>query len=297
MELRQLRYFVAVAEELHFARAAARLLIAGPSLSQQIKALERSLSVTLFDRSSTGVSLTPAGERLLPLARATLGAADEVLDTAHRISEQRATVLRLGFLPFTLTTASRWLLTDFGREVPSVTVQMRQYEWDDPSAGLLSGETDAALVRPPFTGADRLEMLDLASDSLQAIVAEGHELATLDTVSSARLAREPWLEADAVTDPVFARYWYFRDLRAHGPGVRTTAGTLEEWLADIAFGRGVNVVPSSLAEEYRRPGLAFVPVSDAPPSRLVLAWRRHEPPEVATTLARVAARRQRPGRS
>jgi DNA-binding transcriptional LysR family regulator len=290
MELRQLRYFVAVAEELHFARAAARLLIAGPSLSQQIKALERSLSVTLFDRSSTGVSLTPAGERLLPLARATLGAAEEVLDTAHRISEQRATVLRLGFLPFTLTAASRWLLTEFGRKVPSVTVQMRQYEWDDPSGGLLSGDTDAALVRPPFTGADRLEMLDLASDLLLAIVAEGHELASLDTVSSERLAREPWLEADAVTDPVFARYWYFRDLRAHGSGVRTTAGTLEEWLADIAFGRGVNVVPSSLAEEYRRPGLAFIPVSDAPPSRLVLAWRRNDPPEVATTLATLAAR-------
>jgi DNA-binding transcriptional LysR family regulator len=297
MELRQLRYFVAVAEELHFARAAARLLIASPSLSQQIKALERSLSVTLFDRSSTGVSLTPAGGRLLPLARATLDAAEEVLDTAHRISEQRATVLRLGFLPFTLTATSRRLLTEFGRKAPSVTVQMRQYEWDDPSGGLLSGDTDAALVRPPFTGADRLDMLDLTSDPLLAIVAEGHELASLDTVSSKRLAQEPWLEADTVTDPVFARYWYFRDHRAHGPLVRTTAETLEEWLAEIAFGRGVNVVPSSLAEEYRRPGLAFIPISDAPPSRLVLAWRRHDPPEVATTLATFARRSRRPARS
>lgn len=297
MELRQLRYFVAVADELHFARAAARLLIAAPSLSQQIKVLERSLSVTLFERSSTGVSLTPAGELLLPLARATLGAADEVIDTAHRISEQRATVLRLGFLAFTLTAASRRLLTEFGREVPNVTVQLRQYEWDDPSGGLLSGDTDAALVRPPFTGADRLEMLDLALDPLLAIVAEGHHLASLDSVSSERLAEEPWLEAEAVTDPVFAKYWYFRDLRAHGPMVRTATGTLEEWLADIAFGRGVDVVPSSLAEEYRRPGLAFIPVSDAAPSRLVLAWRRDDPPPVATTLARFAARSHRPGRA
>ncbi len=116
-------------------------------------------------------------------------------------------------------------------------------------------------------------------------------------MSSERLAREPWLEADTVTDPVFARYWYFRDLRARGSGVRTTAGTLEEWLADIAFGRGVNVLPSSLAEEYRRPGLAFVPVSDAPASRLVLAWRRNDPPEVAKTLATFAARSRRPARS
>jgi len=110
-------------------------------------------------------------------------------------------------------------------------------------------------------------------------------------VSSARLAREPWLEAEAVTDPVFARYWYFRDLRAQSPFVRTSAATLEEWLAEIAFGRGVNVVPAGLAEEYRRPGLAFVPISDATPSRLVLAWRRDDAPEVATTLATFARRR------
>jgi DNA-binding transcriptional LysR family regulator len=293
MELRQLRYFVAVAEELHFARAAARLLIASPSLSQQIKALERGLSVTLFERSSTGVSLTSAGEQLLPLARATLGAADEVLDTAHRISKQRATVLRLGFLAFTLTATSRRLLTEFGRKVPNVTVQMRQYEWDDPSGGLLSGETDAALVRPPFTADDRLHMFELASEPLLAIVAEGHELATEDAVSSARLAQEPWLETEIVTDPVFARFWYLRDLRGQSPLARTNAETLEEWLAEIAFGRGVNVVPSGLAEEYRRPGLAFVPVSDAPPSRLVLAWRRDDAPEAATALANFASRGRR----
>jgi DNA-binding transcriptional LysR family regulator len=167
---------------------------------------------------------------------------------------------------------------------------LRQYEWSDPSGGLLARETDAALVRPPFTGTDRLDMLDLVSEQLLAIVAEDNELAAHDDVSSERLAREPWLEADTVTDPVFARYWYFRDRRTNATPVRTSAGTLEEWLAEIAFGRGVNVVPASLAEEYRRPGLAFVPVADAPPTRLVLAWRHDEPPEVATTLAAFAAR-------
>ncbi len=292
MELRQLRYFVAVAEELHFARAAARLLIASPSLSQQIKTLERSLSVTLFERSSTGVSLTPAGAQLLPLARATLAAAEELLDTAQRISHERATVLRLGFLAFALTAPSRRLLTEFGRTAPDVSVQMRQYEWDDPSAGLLAGDTDAAFVRPPFTGDDRLQMLELDADVLLAVLPEGHELAGAESVSAARLAQEPWLEADVVKDPVFARFWYFTDLRDAGSGaaVRSRAGTVEEWLAEIAFGRGVNVVPAGMAEGYRRPGLVFVPVADAPPSRLVLAWRRDDPPEVATTFARFAAR-------
>jgi DNA-binding transcriptional LysR family regulator len=290
MELRQLRYFVAVAEELHFARAAARLLIAGPSLSQQIKALERDLSVVLFDRSSTGVTLTPAGEQLLPYARATLGAAEQLGAAAQRVAAQRATLLRLGFLGFTLTAATRRLLTEFGRKAPEVTVQMRQYEWDDPTAGLLSGETDAALVRPPFTGDDQLSMLDLASEPLLAIVAEGHEFASVDSVTSARLEKEPWLEAEAVTDPIFADYWYLLGGRDGSTSVRTAAGTIEEWLAEIAFGRGVNVVPAGLAEEYRRPGLAFVPVSDAPESRLVLAWRGENPPEGVTSLASFAVR-------
>jgi DNA-binding transcriptional LysR family regulator len=289
MELRQLRYFVAVAEELHFARAAARLLIAAPSLSQQIKALERDLSVSLFERSSTGVSLTPAGEQLLPHARTTLAAAEELRASAHRVAEQRATVVRLGFIAFSLTATSRRLLTEFGRKVPSVTVQMRQYEWDDPSAGLLSGATDAALVRPPFTGEDQLAMIDLASDPLLAALSDEHVLAGEESVSVARLAREPWLEGQIVTDPVFARYWYLRELRS-SPPVVSAASTLEEWLGEIAFGRGLNVVPAGMAEEYRRPGLAFVPVADAPESRLVLAWRRDDPPEGATTLGQFAAR-------
>ena len=156
MELRQLRYFVTVADEMHFARAAARLLIAAPSLSQQIKALERDLGVRLFERSSTGVSLTEAGSSLLPRARDLLMSAGELEAEARRIAEDREVVLRLGFLPFALTPTTRRLLTGFGRSEPRVTVQMRQYEWDDPSAGVLSGETDAALVRPPFTGDDRL---------------------------------------------------------------------------------------------------------------------------------------------
>jgi DNA-binding transcriptional LysR family regulator len=290
MELRQLRYFVTVAEELHFTRAAARLMIASPSLSQQIKALERSLAVALFERSSTGVSLTPAGAELLPLARTTLAAADQVRDAARRLADGRSTTLRLGFLPFALTGRTRRILTEFGRAEPSVTVQMRQFEWDDPAAGLLAGTTDAALVRPPFTGDDRLHLVEVAREPVLAVVAEGHDLAGREGVTRERLARETWLETDVVTDPVFAASWYLHDLRDRTTAAVSRAGTVEEWLAEIAFGRGVNLVPAGLAEEYRRPGLAYVPVSDAPPSRLCVAIRKDDPPESAVALARFASR-------
>lgn len=294
MELRQLRYFIAVAEELHFGRASARLRIASPSLSQQIKALERQLGVRLFDRSSTGVALTAAGRELVPAARRALDAADEVEDAARRIADERATVLRLGFLAFSLTPTARGLLTAFGRHAPAVTVQLHQHEWDDPSAGVLSGATDAALVRPPFTGAEGLDVLVLDVEPVLVVVAHDHPLAGRRHVSVADLLDQPWLEAGLVTDPVFANSWYLRDLReargAASPAVASRSTTVEEWLAEVAFGRGIDLVPAGLAEEYRRSGLAFLPVTDAPPSPLALAWRRVDPPPSVIELARFAAR-------
>jgi DNA-binding transcriptional LysR family regulator len=203
-------------------------------------------------------------------------------------------VLRLGFLPFALTPTTRRLLTEFGRSEPRVTVQMRQYEWDDPSAGLLSGETDAALVRPPFTGDNGLHLLELAREQLFAITAEDHALAQEESVTVAQLAEETWIEAALLTDPLFARWWYLRDLRdaGHARTVRSAASTFEEWVGEVAFGRGVNLVPGGLTEEYRRPGVAFVPVSDAPASVLALAWRRDARPGPADRLARFASTRE-----
>jgi len=292
MELRQLRYFVAVAEELHFGRAAARLHIASPSLSQQIKALERDLAVRLFDRSSTGVALTSAGAELVPKARRALEAADEVEDAARRIADGRSTELRLGFLAFSLTSTTRRLLTEFGRHAPAVTVQLRQHEWDDPSAGLLGGTTDAAFVRLPFTGVDTLEVLVIEREPVLVVAGRDHRLAGRDHVLVGDLVDEPWLEAGLVTDPVFARSWYLRDQRSDTlQTVASRSGTVEEWLAEIAFGRGINLIPAGMAEEYRRPGLVFLPVLDAPPSTLALAWRRVDPPPSALELALFAARR------
>jgi DNA-binding transcriptional LysR family regulator len=298
MELRQLRYFVAVAEERHFGRAAARLLIATPSLSQQIKALERGLDVRLFDRTPSGATLTDAGSELLPLARATLDAAGALGSAAERIAHDRATVLRLGFLAFTLTADSRDLLTAFGREAPQVTVELRQYEWDDPSAGLLAREVDAALVRPPFSGADQLELVDVARENVLAVIAQDHPLAHEADVTEARITAEPFLEAAVVTDPVFADYWYLRSRRPDGArAVASKSGTVEEWLAEVAFGRGVNLVPAGLAAQYARPGLAFVPVADAPPSRLALAWRSDQDPSEAVQALATLAVRRRPDRT
>jgi len=289
-----MRYFVAVAEERHFGRAAARLLIATPSLSQQIKALERDLGVRLFDRTPSGATPTSAGEQLLPLARTVLQSADEVRTAARRIADERSTVLRLGFLPFALTAESRGLLTAFGREAPDVTVELRQHEWDDPAAGLLAGTTDAALVRPPFTGAERLRLVDLAQEPVLVVVASDHALAAEPAVTLARVASEPLLETGVVNDPDFADAWYLRSLRPSGvEPVPSRSSTVEEWLAEVSFGRGVSLVPAGLAVQYARAGLAFVPVADAPPSRLCLAFHPEDPSPAVLALAELAVRRRR----
>jgi DNA-binding transcriptional LysR family regulator len=290
MDLRQLRYFVAVAEELHFTRAAARLLITTPSLSQQVRRLEGQLGVRLFDRSSTGVRLTASGELLLPHARRTLAAAEELAAHAVRLAQGQTTALRLGFISYSLTEPARRLLSDYARREPAVDLQLRQYEWDDPSAGLLDGSSDAALVRLPFTGAERLATVEIGRDALVAVTAEDGPLAREQRVRARRLVQEPILETRIVSDPVFADQWFLRRLR--GPSARavpSAARTVDEWLGEIALGRGVDVVPEGLVEAYRRPGLAFVPVEDLEPSVLVLAWDPRRDSEAVSRLVRLAS--------
>ena len=170
MELRQLRYFVAVAEELNFGRAAERLLIAGPSLSQQIKALERDLGVRLFDRDRRSVSLTPAGAALLPHTRALLDRADDLKRRAGRLSGSEP--VRLGYV--------NWLPPDLSSRTAAVA-QVHVDAWVAPShtqaARVADGSLDLAVcwvrtedlerlgLRARLIGADRLHAVARGGDS------------------------------------------------------------------------------------------------------------------------------------
>lgn len=289
MELRQLRYFLAVADELNLTRAAERLLIAPPSLSQQIKALERQLKVQLFLRSSTGVSLTEAGTALVPLAAATVAAADEVLLTAARMSAGQTGLLRVGFQPFAFTRLTRELLSAFALREPAVELQLKQYEWDDPSAGVLDDQVDIAIVRPPFRGTDQLRLLELHREPVLLVAREGHPLTRAPNVRIEQIAEHPFLQSPRVIDPVFAAYWYLGDIRRTLP-VTSHATTVEEWLAEITLGRGISLIPSGFADEYQRPGLAFVPIDGITDSTIALAWKPSSTNAPAHRLAQYAAR-------
>ncbi|WP_199314887.1 LysR family transcriptional regulator [Streptomyces cadmiisoli] len=188
MELRQLRYFVAVAEELHFGRAAERLLIAGPSLSQQIKALERDLGVRLFDRDRRSVSLTPAGSALLPYTRALLQRADDLERCARRLSGSQS--VRLGYV--------NWLPPDLTARASSVA-RLHVDAWIAPShtqaARVADGSLDLAVcwvrnedlkrhgLRARLLGADRLYAVSTGGDTADVRAEDTTVLLDDDTTS------------------------------------------------------------------------------------------------------------------
>src|ERR1700744_1104821 len=162
---RDLRYFVAVAEELHFTRAAQRLYLSQPALSKQIRMLERQLGAELFDRGGPEVSLTPVGAALLPPARRVLAAWGEAWEAAEQAkSQQRATLLvgmsnspvRGGMLPA--------IRSRFTAMQPGATVELREIGWEDPTAGLAGQATDVAFVWLPLPDPGRFRWTVIAEE-------------------------------------------------------------------------------------------------------------------------------------
>jgi DNA-binding transcriptional LysR family regulator len=168
MELRQLRYFVTVAEELHFGRAAERLNIVQPAVSQQVARLERELGLRLLDRSSRHVRLTGDGERMLREARAVLSAADRAAEVAAELASGRSGVLRIGTAPGLRDRLERGL-TALRTNTPDLEIQLSSGSTAEYLTALRSGELDIAFVRGDVAAAD-LQVIELWRDPLSVLV-------------------------------------------------------------------------------------------------------------------------------
>lgn len=272
VHVRELRYFVAVAEELHFTRAAERLFVSQPALSKQIRSLEEQLRVDLFARDRRSVSLTPAGEALLPAAREVIAVWDAAQQAVADAAATAAAVLRIGFS----TSVGRELLPriqrDFARARPNWRLTLRQVDWGDPTGGLGDGSSDVAIVWLPVPAADRFAQLVLVEEPRHVALRADHPLAGRREIEFAALLDEPFLalpeDAGSPRD-----YWLGVEHRDGRParigGIVTNA---EETFEAVLAGLGVVLLSAGNAEIYRRPGVATVPVRGISPSRLALLW-------------------------
>ncbi|MEV6005179.1 LysR substrate-binding domain-containing protein [Streptomyces sp. NPDC051976] len=274
---RDLRYFVAVAEELHFTRAAERLFVSQPALSKQIRALERQLGAPLFTRDRQGVALTAAGEALLPYARRTLAAWDEAWSAVEEAkAAQRATLVvgmstspgRGGLLP---AVRSR-----FTAAHPQATVRLRQVSWEDPTAGLADGDSDVAFVWLPLPDQERYAFTVVAEEPRLVALPDTHPLASRAAVDFADLLDEPFLALPASAGPL-RDYWLATDSRGGRPArVGAEIASTEETYEALVGGLGVVLIAAGNAPLITLGGVTTRPVHGITPSRFALAWRKDD---------------------
>lgn len=286
LELRQLRYFLAVAEELHFTRAAERLHMAQPALSARIRELERAAGVPLFRRTTRVVELAPAGEALLPHARAAVAAADRAAEALRRAHDGVTGQLRMGLIVGTQTQLTSRVLTAFGERYPDVRVDLAEHDFSDPSAGLRARTVDIALVCAPIDPAG-LAFEPLERARRVAVLSERHPLAGRATIALAELFDDPWAPADT-DDAVCRDFWLAADRRSTPAKLGPATRSLDKLLHLLATGQVVSLAGEWTVPFFRRPGLAVVDVSDAPPVTIALAWRADDLPAPAARLVEIA---------
>ncbi|MCP2342767.1 LysR family transcriptional regulator [Actinomadura rupiterrae] len=264
VDLRKLRYFVAVAERLHFGRAAESLHIAQPVLSRQIRALEDDLKVRLFDRDRRSTALTPAGRQLLADAPSLLSNAEALRRRVRRAARGPRT-FTVGFMPGLIVTAA---VRAFGDRHPELTVDLVRTSWDDQSDVVRDGRVDVSYIRPPVDQGG-LTIRPLYTEPRVAVVPGDHRLAGKESIALAELASEHLIQ-----DPDAVPEW--RDIAVEMRD-RTRPPTpvyrsVEEKLEHVAAGRGLIVLPLSVAAFYTRPDIAYLAVEDLAPSQVSLAW-------------------------
>jgi DNA-binding transcriptional LysR family regulator len=272
VDTRLLRYFAAVAEEGNLTRAAERLFVSQPALTKQVKQLEGLLGVRLFTRSRAGMALTEPGLVLAEQVPALLADWDQILRQTRIAAGRAERVLRIGYLASAANEATQHIIAEFSRRRPDWRAEMRQATWSDPTAGLATGDVDAALVRIPFPGQDALRLEVLLTEPRWIALPAAHPLATREVIPFADLWDEPFVAAPAETGP-WRDYWLAVDERdGHPVRIGAVTDQPDDWLSAIANGYGVALAPESAARFYARPGITYRPLSGISPSRIGVAW-------------------------
>jgi len=274
MELRHLRYFVAVAEEKHFTRAAERLGIGQPPLSQQIQQLERELGARLFRRLSRGVELTEVGAVFLVDARLTLEAAARAGANARG---------ELGALQIGFTVSASFhpfvpkVILRFRETHPEVTLTLREGNSSELLNGVRDGRLDLAIVRPPARFHDNLELEAMFNEDMLIVLSTSHRLSGHASLSLSEIADEDFVLYARQTGPgVFDAIVAACQQAGFSPHVTQEAPQMSSTINLVAAGLGVSIVPAAI-RSFRAEGVRYIPIRGiAPRAPLSLAYRRFE---------------------
>ncbi|MFJ8937348.1 LysR family transcriptional regulator [Streptomyces sp. NPDC102365] len=280
LDLRLVHSFTVVAEHRHFGRAADVMHTTQPSLSRQIRRLERHMGVRLLDRSPRGTELTEAGETFLPLARALLDSA--VRAVAHTRSAARPRSVSIGYTTNLIVTPA---VGELRRRHPDVEVHAVHLPWNQPREALLDNRVDAVVTRMPLRTED-LDVTVLYEEPRAVVVPLGHRLAGRSSVTLDDIADEP---LPRVSDPHWNAYWRV-DPR---PGGRSAPDgplidNIEDKIEHIAAGQAIAIVPCGEYLNRLRPGLTTLALKGVTPAHVVLATRADDHSQLVTTFRQLA---------
>jgi DNA-binding transcriptional LysR family regulator len=257
-------------EELNYRRAAERLFITQPALSTAIKQLEHHLGVMLFTRSTREVALTELGAAWLPKVNEALHGIDWAVDEVIALSAHYRRI-RLGYLIGTGADLLFRLVRHFEVVHPEITVEPKEFDFSDPTAGLADGTTEVAIIRPPVD-LPKHRMFILDAENWVACLPRDHRLAQRSELTIAELLDEPIVVAPE-TAGCWRDYWMAMDARnGTPPTIAAVAATYEEETTTIARGLGISFTSEASARLYNRQGITYVPITDRPRNYTALAW-------------------------
>ncbi len=264
MELRHLRYFLAVATELHFGHAAEKLHIAQPPLSHQIRQLETELGFELFTRTKRSVILTPAGQAFLIQVKQIFQQLDQAIEIGRKTSRGELGQISIGFVGSATYNILPVMLQQFRDRYPQVQIELHELTTDRQLIWLRDGKIDIGLMRPPIIEPDVTSEI-VFEESLVIALPASHQLATVDSIDLRLLAREPFILfprqlAPGLYDPIIT----ICQAAGFSPLVVQECIQMQTIVSLVSANMGVSIVPESI-QQVQRAGVVYKPIQDLTP--------------------------------
>ncbi|QRM57775.1 LysR family transcriptional regulator [Sinorhizobium sp. BG8] len=292
IQLRHIRCLLAVAGEKSFARAAEKLGVSQPALSQTIIQLEETLGFDIFQRTTRSVTLTENGEALCEYAQKLNRSTETFYKEVKSLQLSIHNALRVGYLIGTAVEFIPRITQEFERRRPNASLEFVEYDFNNPDAGLAAGRVDCSIFRPPVDTPD-INIVEIAREKCVACMHDGHPLGLQETVQVEQLLDEPFIAAPGTG--IWREYWLAGQHR-NGREARVVfeAATVDSELQAVAMRKGISITAESTARFYARPGVVFRTISNMDECIIAIGYRHRASPLIQELIdiARAITRKQ-----